>query len=191
MNWKTGNNMEATDCSFNSAVISSRQVRQDQCGSLCDRTSRCTHYTYASGTCNLHTGDIFIYNARKSDSSSICGFPNVKSKKPTFSISLIFIHNHNNILKIDNQLTSKDGSLTGSSCLFVTLPYLYDDSATQSIDECVQSCEEFAECSHVEYWDSVCYLFRGPIKKSMAFLTTIKTVWCGIPKKICDAGGCA
>lgn len=92
----------------------------------------------------------------------------------------------------DNQLTLKDdGSLSGKDCVFVSLPYMYDNSVTQNIDECVQVCQDVAECTHVEYWDSTCFLFRGPIKKSMAFLTTNKSVWCGIPQKVCDAGGCA
>lgn len=93
MNWKAGKNIEAKGCSFDSAVLSSRQVRPDQCGSLCDRTSRCTHYTYSSGTCKLHTGNVFIYDARNSnpDTSGFCGFPNVKSKKSNLLIDFNLI----------------------------------------------------------------------------------------------------
>lgn len=67
---------------------------------------------------------------------------------------------------------------------------MHDQTNIRSIEECVQACDRFDECSHVEYWNGVCYLKRGPVRKSMSILSVNTGIACGIPQKVCDAGGC-
>lgn len=81
--WKLKKNMESIGCSFTGGIINTRTVNPEACGPLCDRTSRCTHYTYIFGKCNLQNGNVTFFDAIDSnqDSSGFCGFANPKSNK--------------------------------------------------------------------------------------------------------------
>ncbi len=65
------------NCDFRGNDLKEVQAPGPDCGSICDRTDRCTHYAinkYKGGTCWLKSGTVSKANAiYNPDPSSACG----------------------------------------------------------------------------------------------------------------------
>jgi len=73
--WKLASNGEvfySDKCEFKGKDLSRSVTKDDDCGDLCIRTMRCTHFTWRNGFCYLKQGLVFLSNV-KYDIFSVCG----------------------------------------------------------------------------------------------------------------------
>ncbi len=77
----------ARRCDFTTSVLTTSQVKAEECGGLCSMTQGCTHFTwtrYYGGTCWMRQGFVSRSDAIESNDDGICGII-ISSPAPTFN----------------------------------------------------------------------------------------------------------
>ncbi|CAF5105163.1 unnamed protein product, partial [Rotaria sp. Silwood1] len=161
INWNGHNWAQA--CDFKGNDLSHIEVIPQLCGGECLKVPECTHYTWTTlndGTCWLKKGtvskaDAFLTN----DTSMVCGVRD--------DDRYIFV------VQWNGQNWARSCDFNGSDLSKVEI----------SSDLCVRTCLQAPECTHYT-WTTLnggtCWMKKGNVSKTDAFLTNDKNMICGI-----------